>query len=207
MRILLAVTALLLVSGCGGTATESALDPSASGGPGGGMPTSVPAAPGEVTTRGVVTIVDTGDGPELCLGPVAESSPPQCSGPPVTGWDWATHEQTYEQWGPVRWGSFALTGRWDGTTFTAAGAIPSALYDAAGRPEPAYRTPAERHSRTELERIAREVGGLPGEQAAAVRDERVLVGVTYDDGSLQRWADRAYGEGVVAVVPLLLDEP
>ena len=207
MKILLAVAAVLLASACGGTGTDRAVDPGASDGPSNGMPTSVPAAPGRVTTRGLATIMDTGDGPELCLGPVAESSPPQCSGPPVAGWDWAAHQQMYEQQGPTRWGSFAVTGRWDGATFTAAGAIPSALYDAAGPTEPAYPTPAQRHSHADLERIAGEVGDLPGEQAVGVRDGRVLVGVTYDDGSLQAWADRTYGDGVVIVVPMLLDEP
>ena len=31
-------------------------------------------------------------GPELCLGGVLESLPPQCGGPDVIGWDWAAVE-------------------------------------------------------------------------------------------------------------------
>jgi hypothetical protein len=40
-----------------------------------------------VTT--VATVLQEGDGPpELCLGGVAESFPPQCGGPEIAGWDW-----------------------------------------------------------------------------------------------------------------------
>ncbi len=38
---------------------------------------------------GVGTVLDDGDGPELCLGGVAESLPPQCGGPKVVGCYWA----------------------------------------------------------------------------------------------------------------------
>ncbi len=34
----------------------------------------------------------------------------------------------------------------------------------------------------------------------------MLVDVVYDDGSLQAWADDAYGADVVIVRPALLDE-
>jgi hypothetical protein len=54
--------------------------------------------------------------PELCLGPVAESYPPQCGGPPIRGWRWADHEGHYEQVGEVRWGEF-VEGHFEGDTF------------------------------------------------------------------------------------------
>jgi len=41
---------------------------------------------------GVGTVLDDGDGPELRLGGVAESLPPQCGGTKVLGWDWADIE-------------------------------------------------------------------------------------------------------------------
>ena len=85
MRTLtLAALLLVVLSACGTESGDTAADP-------GGqppMPTTIPAAPGEVSTRGIVTILDDGEGPELCLGAVAESWPPQCGGPPVLGWDW-----------------------------------------------------------------------------------------------------------------------
>ena len=61
--------------------------------------------------------MDTGR-PELCLGAVAESYPPQCSGLPIVGWDWAKVAGQFEKSGDTRWGSFVLTGTFDGTTFT-----------------------------------------------------------------------------------------
>src|SRR5690349_60719 len=99
------------------------------------MPTAVPAAPGLVHTAGLVTILaKAGQDPELCLGGVAESLPPQCSGPAISGWDWDSHKGMYDEANGVRWGSFAVTGRFDGTGFEVTGAIPAALYDGP-RPE------------------------------------------------------------------------
>ena len=77
----------------------------------------VPPPEGEVV--GVGTVMDTGQGdPELCLGAIAESYPPQCSGIPITNWDWAPVEDTFESSGTTRWGSYAVTGTYDGKTFT-----------------------------------------------------------------------------------------
>ena len=73
------------------------------------MPTSVPPPDGEVV--GVGTVMDVGQGdPELCLGAIAESFPPQCSGIPITNWDWAPVKDTSESSGTTRWGSYAVTG-------------------------------------------------------------------------------------------------
>lgn len=65
---------------------------------------------GLVTTRHPVTVIDDGSGPELCLGGVAESLPPQCSGPKVAGWTWAGE---FAESGGVRWGDYIVTGRYD----------------------------------------------------------------------------------------------
>ncbi|MCW2833421.1 MAG: hypothetical protein JWN68_1374 [Nocardioides sp.] len=118
-------------------------DPSAGAEPAAaGQPTSAPAADGPVATAGLVTVLDDGDGPELCTN-VAESLPPQCSGSPIAGWDWAAHPEHEDQSG-TKWGTFALRGTFDGTTFTVTEAIPAALYDAAPAPaEPDFETPCE----------------------------------------------------------------
>jgi len=81
-----------------------------------------------------VTVLDDGDGPELCLGGVADSLPPQCGGPKITGWDWAVHEMHEDQAG-VKWGDFHVTGTFDGTSFAVSEAIPAALYDALAVPD------------------------------------------------------------------------
>lgn len=202
MRIALALTAALLVlAGCGSDGgTTVVTDP-----PPPAAPTSIPAAPGGVWTYNIATVMDTGS-PELCLGPVAESYPPQCSGLPISGWDWADHKGTYEESQGTRWGSYAVGGTWDGETFTYADAVTAALYDPAARPSPSYPTPSIERSEEELTRIADELGDLPGALTSFPMDGRAHVDVVYDDGSLQVWANEQYGDGVVVVTSMLVDQ-
>jgi hypothetical protein len=200
MRTALALAAVLLLtaSACGTEDGATATDP------GPGRPTAVPAAPGAVVTRSIVTVMDTRV-PELCLGPVAESWPPQCSGPPIDRWDWPDHDGGFERQKGIRWGQFVVTGTWDGARFGYQDAIPAALHDATTEEPPAYPAPAVEHSPQELEAIAEEVGDLPGAQGAYADEAHVLVDVTYDDGSLQAWVDEEYGERVVLVSSMLVD--
>ncbi len=156
-------------------------------------------------TRGLVTVMDTGT-PELCLGPVAESYPPQCGGPRSADGTGRTSDGVFDQQGKVRWGQFAVTGTWDGTTFTVEDSVPAALYDAMAPEEPTVPPAAQTYTRRELEDIATRLGrDLPGAQGAFAADGHVLVDVIYDDGSLQAWADDEYGKNVVVVVPSLVD--
>lgn len=142
------VVALLALTACSTEGESRAVDTAgqsdapAAGVPDGAMPTTLPAADGDVSTGGLVTVLDDGDGPELCHV-VAESLPPQCEGVPMADWVWSDHPEHEEQSG-VRWGSFALTGTFDGTTFAVTEAIPAALYDAlAEAPEPLPGTPCD----------------------------------------------------------------
>jgi hypothetical protein len=202
MRLLLAlVAALLVLAGCGSDGDTIATDP---GGRSDEMPTAVPAAQEPVRTRSLATVMDTGS-PVLCLGPVAESYPPQCDGPPLAGWDWADHRGTYEAANGVRWGAYNVGGTWDGTTFTATDAVSGAVYDPAAQPSPTYPTPATLHSADELASIDSEVAELPGVLTHAVQDGHVLVDVIYDDGSLQDRVDEQYGDVVVVLTSMLLE--
>lgn len=70
-------------------------------------------ASGLVTTGHPVTVIDNGSGAELCLGGVAESLPPQCSGPKLVGWDWSDLKGTFEEASGTRWGEFIVTGSYD----------------------------------------------------------------------------------------------
>ncbi len=132
------IAALLLtlpLAACSSSTEEDvrAVDPAGSptsSTPPEGPPTPVPD--GEVRTSGLVTVLDNGTGAEVCLGAVAESYPPQCSGPAVAGFEWG--DVGFEEASGIRWGSYALTGTFDGTTFTATDAIPAALYDALAEP-------------------------------------------------------------------------
>lgn len=57
---------------------------------------------------------------------------------------------------------------------------------------------AERSER-ELRAIQRQLTDLPGLLSSGVGDDRVVIDVVHDDGSLQRRLDEEYGAGVVAI--------
>lgn len=59
--------------------------------------------------RFTTTVIDSGDGPELCLGGVSDSLPPQCGGPVADGLvmdGWAENQ------GGVSWGDRTVTVSW-----------------------------------------------------------------------------------------------
>lgn len=170
-------------------------------------PTTVPAAPGEVRSRNLATVMDTGGGAELCLGVIAESYPPQCSGPAITNWDWTDYAGTFEKQGDVRWATYAVSGTWDGTAFTVTDAISGALYDPMPEQPTKLPTPSTDYTQAELDDISMTVGtDLPGADGGyADQKGHALVDVTYDDGTLQDYVDATYGAGVVIVSGQLVD--
>lgn len=125
-RVVGAVAAGLVLAGCGQP------PPGAAPGTTDEAPTRGPAPAGALTTRSPATVLDAGDGAQVCLGGVMESMPPQCRGVPLAGWDWADHEGAYEEAGAVRWGDFTVTGTFDGTTLTVTDALPGALGTGTG---------------------------------------------------------------------------
>ena len=196
---------LLLVAACGGGDTvardQSPAEPT---GPSGQAAPPALALPAEVRTATLAMVMDTGSGPEVCLGPIAESWPPQCSGPALLDWEWSEHEM-HEKQGRIRWGSFAITGSWDGEALTASDAIPAALYDVMAQEPTTPADPDPAVSAAELERIAEELPDLlPGVQGTYAAETHVLADVAYDDGSLQEWADATYGAGVVVLRPAMV---
>jgi hypothetical protein len=279
MRIFAAAAVLTVLGAATACSTEAdmkAVDPSGSGGsaavgtPSAEAPTPVPD--GEVRTSGLVMVLDDGDGPEMCLGGVAESYPPQCGGPALTDFDWG--DVGSEEASGVRWGSYALTGTYDGATFTVTDAIPAALYDVMAEPEqeplaaacddptttdtakatpedmdatlaaasalPSYASAwltgntinvavtedaagAEAELRrtwggmlcvTTVERTDADLNAVNEELQAALGEQLLTSGslapdsldaqVVYDDGSVQEWADAAYGDGLVRVSSALV---
>jgi hypothetical protein len=56
-------------------------------------------------------------GPELCLGGVLTSLPPQCGGIPIVGWDWDDVDDE-ESVNGTTWTSSHVRGTYDGTRFT-----------------------------------------------------------------------------------------
>jgi hypothetical protein len=118
MRYAVALAALLVaVTACSSDSDEPdrATDPN-------DAPTQPAGDVPEIPTPVIVMDVRR---PELCLGPVAESYPPQCGGPPIQGWRWSEHKGEYEQVGEVRWGEFVVEGHFDGDTFVVTDAEPA----------------------------------------------------------------------------------
>lgn len=164
----------------------------------GERPTAVPAADGTVRTDGLVTVLDSGQGPQLCTA-VAESYPPQCSGAPIEGWSWAEHPE-HESASGTKWGGFALTGTFDGSTFTVTDAIPAALYDPMAQPDqPELTTPCTepeggwkvvdpaRTTPQTLDAVFTAASALP-DYASAWMDQSVNPASTSDDPAVQESA-------------------
>ena len=160
----------------------------------------------DVVGQGTV-IQAAGAGAQLCLGPIAESYPPQCTGVPLLGWDWATVDGQETAAGTT-WGTYAVWGVWDGTTLAVSGAIQLALYDPLPVQDPLL-DPANAGTADEatlagvLDRISDEA---PVEvYGARIENGYVFVDVLHDDGTVQAWANQQYGADVVAVRSLLRD--
>ena len=200
LGVLLAASAVLVLAGCAGSGGGSA------GGSDAPWAPPTPALPAEVSAVG--TVLEADDGPELCLGPIAESYPPQCSGPPVVGWDWSAVDGEETASG-VTWGAYAVWGDWDGATFTVTREpVLAALYDPMA--DPSARDPwdpslppgplPEAEARQIQDDLAE---ALPGFLASAYVNGRIVAEVLFDDGTLQAAADERYGDDAVVVVSSL----
>ena len=161
-------------------------------------PTPVPD--GEVRTRGLVTVLDSGGGPELCLGAVAESYPPQCGGPKVADFEWG--DVGSENAAGVTWGQYALTGTYDGTTFTVTDAIPAALYDVMTEPEAGGLEPAcddatatdpDKATPEDLDATLAAASALPTYATAWLSNGTISVAVTGDAEAAEAELRRTWG--------------
>lgn len=202
------LAAALLLGACGSTTpTPGASPPASSNAPTVAAPVAA-VPPARDTVTGVGTVIQVPGGtPELCLGPVRESYPPQCEGVPLAGWSWAEHpaEQTADNDGPsASWGSYAVTGTFDGLTLTVSGAVPLALYDAVALPSPRPMAPPAL-SPDQWAQVEAGVRLLPGLLTSTREDDTgpVHADVVHDDGTLQSWADASFGVGAVRVTSML----
>ena len=187
------VSATLLTSACAAPLTPVI--------PGDGSPTSV-----DVLGQG--TVIQVGDSaPQFCLGAIAESYPPQCSGPELKGWDWELYDGS-ESAGDVTWGAYAVWGEWDDSTLTVTDAVMLALYDPAPIVDPA-RDPANAGTTSEADIVVvqeRVIANAPVQVlSTSIENGFVFVYVVHDDGSIQEWADASYGPDVVQVRSALVE--
>jgi hypothetical protein len=203
-----AVGSAILLTSCA-TGTDA-------GGPGAAPPTSVtpsigvlfPEPPsGEVVAQG--TVMDTPDkGVELCLGAVAESYPPQCSGIPLDGWSWDGVEGS-DSSGEITWGAYALQGTYDGTAFEVTQPpIMLALYDPIMRDDPTGGEPGA-GDEADLIALQEELPDLLGETYLGSYPENgwLWVDVVWDDGTWQDAADADFGADTVIIRSALTPVP
>lgn len=126
--LLLGVVGVLVLAGCGQDEPRASVGDSRvesmAAGTHADRPVEAPVPLGAVRTHGPVTVLDAGEGPQVCVGPLALSMPPQCSGLPLAEWDWDAHE--HERDGDVRWtGWLVLEGTFDGETLTVSDVLPA----------------------------------------------------------------------------------
>lgn len=86
---------------------------------------------GPLLHTGSGTVLESPEhGPELCLGPIASSLPPQCGGVPLVGWQWEVVGGEESAIGTT-WGSYSVTGTFDGEVLVVTGP-PGEPVDPAG---------------------------------------------------------------------------
>jgi len=150
-RLLLAAIALLL-AGC------------AASDPGSDAPAQTVQAQ-QRRYQATATVLQSPDhGPELCLGVVLDSFPPQCGGAPIPNWRWDQVEGEQAANGTT-WGRYQLVGIYDGASFTV---LRAAL------PPPASRPSAEERFKDEPKPACPEPEGGWEVPDPARRSERYL---------------------------------
>jgi hypothetical protein len=110
----------LAIGSCGGERANGKPGPDApvDGAASTPTPPADTPAPSGPRYQGSGTVLESeAHGPELCLGGVATSLPPQCSGIPLVGWDWdkVEGEQKAQK---TTWGEYQVTGTYDGKVLT-----------------------------------------------------------------------------------------
>lgn len=167
--------------------------------PGAALAALTPEAPtGEVIAQG--TVLDDGSSVELCLGAVAESAPPQCSGIPLSGWSWAGLDDAASM-GDATWGTYAVYGTYDGDAFTVTRTpVPLALFDPVAAPDPTEGKPGTATA-ADVASMQDAIPDAIGDAylASSEQDGWVFVDVVWDDGTWQEAADQDFGAGKVIV--------
>lgn len=158
--------------------------------------------PGRATqVEFLTTVIDSGDGPELCIGGVADSLPPQCSGPVAAGLDM---EGWSEEMNHVRWGDRSVVVTWppiDGVVDVVSDS-PIVAWDAAYPPD---ELPAECHDvetaagAGAINEYARSLGARNG--GLYIANDGTLVLQVVGDPTPHREAMAEFGGACVVEVP------
>jgi len=206
MQRFIPVAAVLVLAACGQGAGDA-------GSSGGDADTAADSPSGDaVVYQGALTVLQgvERDAAELC-GAVAESYPPQCGGLPVSGWDWDSVE--HEEAEGVRWGSYLVTGTFDGKSLVLTeDPVPTADIDMADYPELQYQEPeigdpAEDLSTAELQAIADEItAAFPGYVYGGYADDQngvALIDALLVTPELEAYAAEHYPQDTVVFSAML----
>lgn len=189
--VIVATSTALLLAGC----TGASIPPGHTLGP-----LSPQSPKGEVVGQG--TVMDIAGDVTFCMGAIRESWPPQCDGMPLKDWSWDGVEGM-ESSDDIRWGAYALTGTYDGTSFTLNGPpMLLALYDPMPPADPTGGK-AGTTSEARLVEIQDQLPDIlvPGTQYFSSWPDRgyLWVQVVWDDGTIQDGLDAHFGKDVVVV--------
>lgn len=189
-----AASVAVIVAGCAG---RSGVEPSTSDAPWQPERASLPV---EATGHGLV--IDDGSGPRICHGMIMESYPPQCEGPAIIGWGWEAVDGEESVVG-VTWGEYRIHGIWDGEVFTldrppVAAPLTAATHDPSAPQPSASPDPACASSEARLPALRDAVPDIVSVMVD-LSDGCVVVGVEYDDGTLQAAVDEHFGAGAFEI--------
>ena len=207
MKLLITLICCLLLTGCDGKPVAKSAD-------------SPPASPSVDLTRpggpvvGVegplymthATVLQESARPELCVGLVRTSLPPQCGGPPIVNWDWDDVDWE-ESANGVIWGDYEVVGRYDGKRFAVVDVEPDeGKYRV--EPEPAPPEPERGYSHRELRSIQLEGAEILDRFGAemvtsSVVDDHVEYGVVIATDEMRDAFAQEYGKGAVVLVPAM----
>lgn len=150
-----------------------------------------------------LVLADRSHGPELCLGPVMQSDPPQCHGIPLDGWDWDKVEGETVN-GTTTTYAAHITGQFDGKRFFVSEAGPNR--GGLRHPTTTDRPTGPKPSPAELDRIAAEVAGdkrfgvvsgAPDYDAGVVRFDVVMLTQDLRTRAADRWHGRVVLTGLI----------
>jgi hypothetical protein len=200
MRALVPAAALLLALLCAACGSG---EPGAVGGSTGAdddAPPPTAPAPGsdQLYEADGIVLEDESHGPELCLGGIALSLPPQCDGVPLANWDWDAVDGAQSGSGTT-WGEFHVVGTYtDGVlTVTEVGPPDPAAPGAFGTvrsfttscPEPAGGWPGAEIG------VAHEEAFAAGSAIAQSRPDHVALWVDYGGDLTPEEVDQAMVDG------------
>jgi hypothetical protein len=104
--------------------------------------TEPPAGADEQRYTATAVVLESPEhGPQLCLGGIATSLPPQCGGPDIVNWNW--DDVVAESMAGTTWGSYTVVGTFDGERFTLTEPPSEPVADQGPERQPSFPTPCE----------------------------------------------------------------